>query len=294
MLKTITPLRLIPFLLLFSVIGAWVSISSCSKPAPIPAYIHIDSVALHTLPALDGSNSHNIPDAWVFVDDQLVGAFELPATIPVPQTGVHTLSIAAGIKENGSSSERQAYPFYQNWSTTINLVPESRTVIKPLVTYLPSSRPFDWKEDFEGVGISIIDTLSPTDTKFIKDSVNKFEGHYGGSAYLDPFASPAQTHFECESATAFLRPPEGLEVYLEINFKCNNEFYLGLLNTTNYQSIIYVTFLPTTTWKKMYVRLTDVLAGITQGGTYRIFFGMNADPAVARPEMHIDNIKLIH
>jgi hypothetical protein len=294
MLKTATKVCLLKSLLVIPVVLVIIGTGSCGKPAPIPAYIHIDSVALHTIPSLDGTNSHAIPDAWVYVDNQLVGDFELPATIPVPNTGQHTLQIAGGIKENGSSAERQPYPFYQTWSIPVNLIPETRITVSPLVSYIPSCRPFDWKEDFEGVGTSLIDTLAPTDSKFIKDSVNKFEGHYGGSAYLNPSANPAQMHFECESATAFPRPPLGLDVYLEINFKCNNKFYLGLLDVTNYHTIIYETFLPTPVWKKMYVRLTDVMSGIQPGEYYRIYFGMDADPAVSNPEMHIDNIKLIH
>ncbi len=284
MLKYLLALIFIPALLLFN---------SCGGPAPIPTYIHIDSVGLHTFPSIDGTNSHIIPDAWVYVDNQLVGAFELPATIPIPESGSHTLQIAGGIKENGTSAERQAYPFFTTWSTPVNLVPGSRTVYHPIVQYLASSHPFDWLENFEGIGKSIIDSLG-SDAPLIKDSVNPFEGHYCGSAYLVPTVAIPLPHFQCQSATAFAKPPLGLDCYLEINYRCNNKFYVGLINVANSTNIIYVTFNPTDVWKKMYVRLTDVLAGIPVGGSFHVYFGMDADPSVPRPEMHIDNLKLIH
>jgi hypothetical protein len=285
---------LVPSLLVLLLISASTLFVTCTKPAPIPAYVHIDSVALHTYPALDGTNSHNISDAWVYVDNQLVGAFELPATIPVPETGYHTLQILGGIKENGTSAERQGYPFYTAWSAQLNLVPGSRTVVNPVVAYTASCHPFDWREDFDGgPGTTLIDTIS-SDVRLKKDPVNPFEGTYSGSVYLVPSAAYPLPHFQCETATAFNKPDPGIEVYLEVNYRCNNKFYVGLINPLTNANIIYLTFNPTDVWKKMYVRFTDVLNGIPVGGTYKVYFGMDTDPAVPLPEMHIDNIKLIH
>ena len=62
---------------------ALIFMSSCElyNPAePTPAYIHIDKFILNTAYLTEGSNSHKITDAWVYIDDQLLGCFELPAT----------------------------------------------------------------------------------------------------------------------------------------------------------------------------------------------------------------------
>ena len=59
--------------------------SSCSKKdleAEIPAYISIDDITLTTDLATQGSAAENITDAWVFINDNLVGVYELPATFP--------------------------------------------------------------------------------------------------------------------------------------------------------------------------------------------------------------------
>ena len=75
--------------------------------------LQIDSVSLDTNYYEQGSNFKAITDAWVYVDDGLIGAFELPATIPVLAEGKHKLEIRPGIKLNGISSTRAPYPFYQ-------------------------------------------------------------------------------------------------------------------------------------------------------------------------------------
>jgi hypothetical protein len=270
---------------------------SCAKPVVTPAYIHIDSLALLTNPGQDGSNSHNIPDAWVYVDNQLVGAFELPATIPLPYNGTHTVQVSAGIKINGSVAERESYPFFKSWNSTMNLLPGARTVLKPVVSYAAYAHPFLWIESFETAGTSLIDTLV-SDTIMRKDSVQRYEGHFSGSAYLDgmPGKVPGTVHqrFQCQSAQTFIHNYPDEVVYLEINFKCNTKFYVGLINMANYNSTQYFFFSPTDVWKKTYVRLSDALAGVPIGTGYKVYFGMVKDLLLPVSEMHIDNIKLIH
>ena len=46
------------------------------EPEQIPAYIRIENINVSTTTAEQGSNSHNILDAWIFVDNQLIGAFD--------------------------------------------------------------------------------------------------------------------------------------------------------------------------------------------------------------------------
>ncbi|HXC04802.1 MAG TPA: hypothetical protein VNZ86_08620 [Bacteroidia bacterium] len=265
---------------------------SCGKPEFIPSYIHIDSVGLTTHYGNDGTNSHYIPDAWVYVDNQLVGDFELPATVPVPYAGQHTVVIQGGILESGSTAERHAYPFYAPWSTTINLVATGTVYVKPVVTYLASAHPFDWTEDFESIGISLTYDTTTGNPKLVKDLVNPFEGAASGTVSL----GSGQNHFQCLSSTAFTLPSSGVEVYLEINYLTNNEFYVGVMNASTYQQIIFVSVKPNTVWKKMYIRLTDAVlqTGVSGGGTYKVYLGMDRDPLVTNPAMHLDNLKLIH
>ncbi|HOV12628.1 MAG TPA: hypothetical protein PLL90_12785, partial [Bacteroidales bacterium] len=75
--------------------------SACKKTDLVPSYIHIDKIDLNTTYEFDGSNSCKITDAWVYIDGDLQGIYELPATFPVLANGQHTIMVRAGIKLNG-------------------------------------------------------------------------------------------------------------------------------------------------------------------------------------------------
>ena len=138
--------------------------SSCDLKVAIPSYIHIDYMAVSTSAhPLYGSSSSKITDVWVYADDQPIGAFELPATIPILMTGVHTVTIKPGIKIDGISELRSIYPFYMPYTASMNLVAGINNAIKinPTVVY-SSSTIFQWEEDFEQ-GISI-DSANFSDT----------------------------------------------------------------------------------------------------------------------------------
>lgn len=96
----------------------------CSKSkieADIPAYLSIDSVFVNTNYQTQGSASHKITDIWVYLNDDFIGAFELPVKIPILKQGNHKITIKAGIKVNGIANTRTAYPFYTEYSQYIDL-----------------------------------------------------------------------------------------------------------------------------------------------------------------------------
>ena len=79
-------------------------LSSCNNfkgSQEIPAYIHIDTFLFTTNYGLEGAASHKITDAWLYIDDDIQGCYELPATIPVLERGNHRVTIIPGIKLNG-------------------------------------------------------------------------------------------------------------------------------------------------------------------------------------------------
>ena len=73
---------------------------ACKKENLTPAYIKINDIELNN------SSTDKITDAWVYIENQLQGVYELPAKFPVLETGVKEIRIKAGIKNNGISSSR--------------------------------------------------------------------------------------------------------------------------------------------------------------------------------------------
>ncbi|MES2398217.1 MAG: hypothetical protein V4549_19535, partial [Bacteroidota bacterium] len=98
------------FLSIF-IVTTFISCELYNPAEPIPAYIRIDKIDLATIPG-QGTDSHKITDAWVYIDEQLIGCFELPATFPVLYEGSHQVKIAPGIKVNGIAATRSPYPFF--------------------------------------------------------------------------------------------------------------------------------------------------------------------------------------
>ena len=147
-----------------------VIISSCQKEdaVGIPTYIKIDDIALIE----DDANS-NITDAWVYVNDQLQGVYELPATFPVIAEEIQNLRVKAGIKVNGIASSRLAYPFYNSYYEDITFSQNETKTISPFVSYLDSINFF--LEDFEGTGVNIeISAISDTILLTSSDGDNNF------------------------------------------------------------------------------------------------------------------------
>ena len=93
-----------------------VAFSYCRKfegSQTIPSYIHIDSITVNCDYFVYGANTSKITDAWVAIDDDIIGCFELPSTFPVLKKGPHKVSIYGGIKRDGISATRAPYPFYK-------------------------------------------------------------------------------------------------------------------------------------------------------------------------------------
>jgi len=125
-------------------------LSSCQKEdtVDIPTYLKIENIVLD-----EGNTTSIITDAWVYVNDQLQGVYELPAKFPVLEEDIQTLRIKAGIKINGIASSRIAYPFYTSYFEDITFTPNETKTITPIVSYLDSIDFF--QEDFEGTGVNI-------------------------------------------------------------------------------------------------------------------------------------------
>jgi len=258
----------------------------------IPSYIHIDKINLTTT-SDQGSSSNKITDAWVYVDDKLIGAFELPATFPVISSGKHLVTIKPGIKVNGISATRAIYPFYTNYSEYKVLVPDSVITINPTLTY-NSYTVFEWKEAFEDGGITLQQTIhSDTSIYQTSDTAKVFEGVYSGVINLDA------NHGYCQIETTGLftdLPTGDSPVFLEINYKTNEVIKVGLI--ANYSSqlqkldILYLN--KSTTWNKIYINLKTAVNTASNPLNFQVYLEAYKSSENATAELLFDNFKLVH
>jgi hypothetical protein len=267
-------------------------LTSCEiiNPAEnVPSYIHIDSFTVTSDNETQGSSSSNIRDVWVTINGQDLGVHELPATLPVIASGNQSIILSGGIFINGISATRTPYPFYTHYETTLNLEKAKILTLNPTITYASFAN-FEQKEDFDHPSISF-DTTASSDTTLQKvEDSNSLEGQYG-YVYLDA----SHPRFECASNPEFLLPGGGVPVYVELNYKCNNEFVVGTIanNGANVYVNDIITIRASDVWKKLYVNLTPVASSISNAD-WKIFIRAIKSESLSTAQLYFDNIKVIH
>ncbi len=279
-------------------------ISSCQlidKPEKIPAFIHIEEISFLISNSLEGTQSEKITDAWIYVDGNLEGIYELPATLPLHYEGNHDISIYAGIKKNGISADREKYPFYTSYAKNVNLVPDSIVEINPVVNY--ENDLYMWIEDFEDPQAKFSPFInSDADITIINSPSNEvFEGKSGA---INMNAS----NYYCELRTDVLdfnNFPTNLNIpaYIEMNYSCNFPFAVGILHkdasVPAYQKQPIITLFPTSTdsietWNKTYLFISDATNFYTSASEFDLYIAVSNSQGNDNIKIRLDNIKVIY
>ena len=283
--------------------------SSCQKAqfkAEIPSYIHIESIDLET-DSFEGSDSQNLTDAWVTMDGNFLGAFELPCTIPILSDGAHEFRVSSGIKANGISATRIIYPFFEicdlfikdgdtyqaSTSNIVNLHKDSTVVLKATTSYKENIA-FLFVEDFEDAG-AVIESTENSDTSLVKTNIDSlaFEG-YSGEIHLD------NTNDFFEIMSAEFVPLNGLynTTMLEMDYRCNHSFKLGVAVKSVETGLIdlyeSIQINPSEDWNKIYVHTTYQVNLGNSNDEFGIFIGTVKSTSSETASFYFDNIKWLH
>jgi hypothetical protein len=264
-------------------------LSSCDVINPeegVPAYLKIDTFTF-TAASGQGSASNRITDVWAFSDGSVAGIFELPQTFPVLDSGTTQMVLGAGIWDNGISETRVIYPFYYPDTITLDLQPAKTYTVVPHFTYRSNTK-FFFVEDFEAGNIfnkidgdtAIIRTDNPDEV---------FEGGRSGAIYLDQ----DHNYFEGETSAEYALDA-GEPVYLELNYRCDQPFQVGLtaLDSGIEATVYKWTINPKSFWNKIYLNMgPDV--GSLKADEYRILIKATYDASQTTTHVYLDNIKLV-
>ena len=260
-----------------------------NPPETIPAYVRIEAIDF-TNDGEFGFPSSKFSDAWVFVDDDPVGIFELPAVFPVFATGNVTIKVGGGIKENGFSTVRLLYPLTNLFEEDVNLQELDTVVIEPRIEFTEGIEKamverFETGNDFEMTALSdgTFETIGGS---------NVFEGSQSALIELQDDS----TGFRVRSINLAL-PAEGIPVFLEMDYKCNQIFDVWLTAQTSGlpASTYMVTVAPQDDWNKIYICLTETIALFPDAFSYQIEFLADRDNELDEPSrIFLDNIKVLH
>ena len=279
--------------------------SGCSiidPPEKIPSFISISAIDLQINNSDEGTAIHAITDAWVYINGNLEGVYELPADkIPLHYDGIQELKIYAGIKKNGVSGDRDVYDFFTSYKQTIELIPDSIIPVNPVVEYEDDL--YIWIEDFEDPSTKFESTSLSDTTIYIVNSPTSdlIEGDAGA-------ISMSSSNYQCEIRTNELNFnifPKNLNIpcYMELNYKCNYEFTVGILHkygTLPYSNESLITLTSTednsglAQWNKTYLYLSDVTNFFPNAQEFDIFIAASNPNQQDNIEIRLDNIKVIY
>lgn len=289
---------------------------SCRKfkgSQEIPAYVRFEPWSLTTNYVIYGAATHAITDAWLYVDGDLLGCYEIQqhddgmyAMVPVLKHGSHRLQIYPGVKLNGISSTRVQYPFYKPYIVTKDLTPSEIVTVNPYTTYYSIDSTlmrFKMKEDFEEV--NNIKLYRPDSTWA---ELHQISHRTNPNAWLDPFDTLNHYRSGCvhlddsiqrfclTSAQLTGLPSVGNYVLLELDYKCDNEFMVGMYIHTSQSGIMdkeLYYLKKTDNWKKVYLNFSPTITENFNADYVKFYFKGYSDGSDST-NFYFDNLKLIY
>lgn len=290
---------------IFSLLFISLILLGCTKNNQDPAWIEIAEWDLQSNPASvndPGVLSNNFSDAWIYMDGDLVGVFELPVKLPIIKDGAHTFKIFPAIQNNGISATKKIYPFVEPYEVIVELNQNETTYITPNTRYYANLK--FWIEDFEDASLKLVDGPSAlaslekiSSSPILNPQIN---GNYFGRISLD-----ATNYFWAGSTIANnsqlnMNLPKGREVYLEIDYHNTNQLSTGVLAINNDGSTVDNTFIRLNSqsgdikWKKIYLDLREIVSASTSANYFEFSFQSLLDTDESVGEVNIDNIKAVY
>lgn len=282
--------------LLAIVLIAMLSCNVINPAEDIPSYIYIDELEMVSQPGF-GSTSEKISEIWVYANAGFIGAYDLPANIPVLSEGVTDMSFRAGIRNNGIASTRVQYPFYAPFDLDLNLSPTKPDTIVPIYTYKEGLPELPLLDDFESGTFFNESDDSEVDFGLTQEDEEVFEGNQSGKVFMDE----ASTLFRAESEV-FMELPSNRQAYIEMDYKSNNSFAIGLNAYDNNEVRKNLALILKSTtdengveqWNKIYIELLPITSVNPNAEHYELYIESLKDEANSTATLYFDNIKVIH
>ena len=287
----------------FLFVIAGLMLNSCIKNNPDPSWIEITPwtlVANSNSQYPTGELTHSFSDAWVYVNDELIGVFQVSDTVKIPvlKSGAVNIKVYPAIRNNGVSATKKIYPFVERYEINTTLVQNQTLQINPITRYSPAVR--FAIEDFEDPAIKLVnDPNSASQMSQGNDPSILQWGNFYGFVNLNQTDTTwiAYTNFESVNEADL---PRGKEVYLEIDYYNTNNVITGLLwvsstsikKNTNYR--LNKQDPSTVKWKKIYIDLKELISNSPVGTYFEQSFQALLDEGDTEGVIVIDNIKVVH
>ena len=282
--------------LVVQVFSLFILVSSCVKNNPDPSWLEVNEWQLNSnidLSGLEGELTESITNAQVYIDDQLIGIFEVPFRIPILKTGAVNVKVYPVVINNGISATKKLYPFLEHYEIDAELVQNEDLVINPVTNYKSITN--FWVEDFEDINNSIEnDQTSLATLQLSNENLTAFNGNFYGKVVLNEVDTTW-----VGNTTDQLAIPKGSECYLEIDYYVTNDLYTGLLFVSpsvisnNVNVRLNGQAPENAVWKKIYIELKELISSSPNNTQFLQTFTAFLDEGKTEGLICIDNIKVL-
>jgi hypothetical protein len=276
------------------VVGCVAVLSGCIEQwEGQPHFVHVEGIAF-VPEANQGEPTSRIEEVWVYSETDVLGAFPLPADIPLNPSELGestTLTLSAGIRANAISSTRQPYPFYDVVEVPLSLEYGGRDTLAMEVGYT------DWTEvviaeDFETANRFEPAVTSTADIVRTQSEQWVLDGTSSGLIVLD---AEHQVLISSTNEQQYNLQSNG-PVWLELDYACTQPFWVGLYvkNAVNAQRIPILVLNSTEGERnKIYLDLDPVVRTTPDATHYEITLDAYYDGSADSTTVIVDNFKLL-
>lgn len=272
----------------------------CVRNNPKPVWLDLSEWQIQDNPELmedPGYLNHNFTDVWVYVDNKLIGVFELPCKIPVLITGeAKSVRLYPTIRNNGISGTKKIYPFCDPFEQAYDLVSGNTISIQPITRYNTNCQ--FWLEDFESSSSKIITDpiVSNASMSFENDPNISLDGTYA-HVNLDGVDSL----WRGIAVDPIQLPKFGAEVYMEVDYHNTISVLQGFVTVYSDGTTIDNPFGQmnkqepgSAKWKKIYFDMKEVVSYYTGSSGYKPYLQAAIQEATGTADIYIDNVRLVY
>lgn len=270
-------------------------LAGCGKlnEAEVPHRLHVPFVDVVLEPG-EGSASSRIEEVWVYTPTDVLGAFPLPADIPVlpgAEGEAVELTFSAGIRANGIAASRKPYPPYEVHRQTFQLTPGGTDTLGLTLGYADGFEVL-FVEDFENA--NRFAESSTSTAQIVRTTAPEwvFEGEGSGRAWLS--AQQAVVWAQTNEQQYHLNPTGSC--WLEFDYACTQAFAIGL----NPQNLVQDNPTPILVlnssdgaWKKIYLDLGPVVRSETLAAWFEVTLEAAWDGSADSTYFAVDNLKIV-